>query len=64
MKIEHLNNVIYQKIANFMDILILGLVNPNLVRHISKKFQKTEKKSGIYYSGICYFFILLKMFFQ
>ena len=44
MKIEHLNNVIYQKIANFMDILILGLVNPNLVRHISKKFQKTEKK--------------------
>ena len=46
MKIEHLNNVIYQKIANFMDILILGLVNPNLVRHINKKFQKTEKKIG------------------
>ena len=31
-----------------MGILIVGLVNTEVDRHISKKFQKTEKKSDIF----------------
>ena len=27
-----------------MDNMMVGLVKPEVVRHISKKFQKTEKK--------------------
>ena len=29
-----------------MGILMVGLVKPEVDRHISKKFQKTEKKVG------------------
>ena len=40
-------NVIHQKFANFMDNMMVGLVKPEVGRHISKKFQKTEKKLDI-----------------
>ena len=48
-KLDHPKNVIHQKIPSFMDIVMLELVNPNLVSHISKKFQKTEKKLGVHF---------------
>ena len=40
----HLNHVIYQKTQIFMGIVMVGVADPEMDRHISKKFQKTEKK--------------------
>ena len=43
----HLNHVIYQKTQIFMGIVMVGVADPEMDRHISKKFKKPEKKSDI-----------------
>ena len=43
----HLNHVIYEEKQNFMEIVMVGVSKPEMDRHISKKFQKPEKKSDI-----------------
>ena len=43
----HLNHVIYEEKQNFMEIVMVGVSKPEMDRHISKKFQKPEKKLDI-----------------
>ena len=44
--VDHLQNVIHQMFVNFMEILMVGLVKPEVDRHISNFFSKTEKSIG------------------